>query len=76
MCVLLTSIRGFILKAGDFAAEKLTTPASKGVQAARDVLHAAVAKAREASDPDVAVQMAWEAWNKFAAYPPGEAFLS
>ena len=65
--------RGFIIKAGDYAAEKIKTPAVvSGVQSARDTLHAAVAKAREAADPDVAVQLAWDAWTKFAAYPPGE----
>lgn len=66
----------FIVKAGDYAAEKIKTPASKGVQAARDSLHAAIAKAREATDPDVAVKMAWDAWNVFASYPAGKNYDS
>lgn len=43
----------------------------KAVQAARDSMQAAIVKARGVADPDVAVQIAWDAWTSFTAIPPG-----
>ncbi len=46
------------------------------MQSARDVLQAALVKAKEAADPDAAFQMAWDAWQTFAAFPPVAKLLS
>lgn len=53
--------------AGDYAvivAKEGSASVAVGVQTARDTLQSTVDKAREAADPDVALNMAWEAWTK------------
>lgn len=53
--------------AGDYAvivAKEGSASVAAGVQAARDTLQTTVDKAREATDPDVALSMAWDAWTK------------
>eukprot|EP00195_Chlamydomonas_chlamydogama_P010514 CAMPEP_0202899842 /NCGR_PEP_ID=MMETSP1392-20130828/8877_1 /ASSEMBLY_ACC=CAM_ASM_000868 /TAXON_ID=225041 /ORGANISM="Chlamydomonas chlamydogama, Strain SAG 11-48b" /LENGTH=250 /DNA_ID=CAMNT_0049586119 /DNA_START=107 /DNA_END=856 /DNA_ORIENTATION=- len=60
-------------KAADWISERLNPV--KGVQAATDTLKATIQKAREATDPDVAVKLAADGWNKFASYPPVAKFL-
>lgn len=58
-------------KIADAAIEKFKSPkVIEGVTAARETLSATFAKAREASDPDVAFKMATDAWSAFASYPP------
>lgn len=60
-----------VLKAGDFVVEHLSV---KGVQAAtvravesaRDSLHEAITQAKDVTDPDAAVKMATDAWDRFA----------
>ncbi|GAX84729.1 hypothetical protein CEUSTIGMA_g12151.t1 [Chlamydomonas eustigma] len=59
----------YVSKAGEFVAGKFQ-PATKGVQAAKEQLFAAVEKARKSADPDVAVQMGADAWTTFSSYPP------
>ncbi len=46
----------------------------KGVKAARTTFMAALQTAKEATDPDVAVAMASDAWTKFSSIPAGEHF--
>lgn len=71
----LESYFNFISKTAEHVVEQLSVKnvqaaTAKRVQTARDTLQAALAKAREATDPDVAVAMAWDAWTTFAALPP------
>lgn len=62
----------FLSKAGDYARERgsgLAQSARDSIAAASNTLQAAVNKARETADPDVAVPLAWDAWTKFASFP-------
>lgn len=52
---------------GQWVADKLSP--QKNVQYAKEVLDASIAKAKELSDPDTAVQLVIDAWNTFAAVP-------
>ena len=61
-------------KTADWVADKLNPV--KGVRAARETLASALQTARAATDPDVAVQMATDSWNKFAAYPAGTLIIN
>jgi len=63
----------YIQRTADWVAARINP--AKGVQIARDTLQVALNKAREATDPDVAVAMATEAWSKFAATPAVAKFL-
>lgn len=66
----------FISGSADYAVERLNVKgiqvaSLKAVEAARDTVQAAVAKARNATtDPDAAVALAWDAWTNFASLPP------
>ncbi|KAJ9531006.1 oil globule associated protein [Haematococcus lacustris] len=57
----------YIKGISDWAKDKLNP--IKGGQHALDTLNAAIAKAQEATDPDVAAKMALDAWNSFASVP-------
>ena len=61
-------------KAADWVAELLNPV--KGVQAARATLASALETAKAAADPDVAVTMGTDAWNRFAAHPAVAKLLS
>lgn len=56
-----------VAKTTDWAAAKLNP--SHTVQVARDTLHATINKALEATDPDIAVQMVYDAWVSFSSIP-------
>lgn len=53
-----------------------TLSPSKNITRAKEQLHAAIALAKEASDPDVAVVKVQDAWNSFAAIPAVSKLLS
>ncbi|KAJ9515661.1 hypothetical protein QJQ45_002709 [Haematococcus lacustris] len=57
----------YIKGISDWAKDKLNP--IKGGQLALDTLNAAIAKAQEATDPDVAAKMAMDAWSQFASVP-------
>lgn len=56
-----------VAKTTDWAAAKLNP--SHTVQVAKDTLHATISKALEATDPDVAVNMVYDAWVSFSSIP-------
>lgn len=64
----------YLTSTADWVVDKLNPV--KGVQAARDTLNAALKTAKEASDPDVAVQMAQDAWSKFSSIPAVSKLLT
>lgn len=58
-----------LLDAASAAVGKVHSSSASSVQAAHTTFKTAVAKAQECTDPDVAVEMASDAWASFAAIP-------
>lgn len=62
-----TAYFAWVHQFAEWAKERLNPV--KGGQAALDGLNAALAKAKAATDPDVALQLATDAWSSFASVP-------
>eukprot|EP00798_Chlamydomonas_sp_ICE-L_P007780 gene7780-967_t len=64
----------FLMSTANWVVDRLNP--IKGVKAARATLASALETAKEASDPDVAVTMAADAWAKFSAHPAVSKMLT
>lgn len=65
-----------LIALADAAIEKLKSEKLvSSVQAARDTLIAALSKAKEATDPDVAFKLAHDAWTAFVSFAPVRTIL-
>lgn len=62
-----TTYFDFVTSTADWVAERLSLTSQ--VTAAKETLNKTIAKAREMSDPDVAVGTVFEAWTAFAEVP-------